>query len=133
MRGEDRAPALGAGSIEAGPFWPQAVGCLTRSIVLNGSASDNPGATANPAITTLIPSAQHVIFHNRCGRERMLSVVLSRNHRNYRTGIRDGGGLKHRIIVQRCDHELPWRPHEFCLRPPSYGRRSERAHEPFFS
>ena len=85
--------ALGAGSIEAGPFWPQAVGCLTRSIVLNGSASDNPGATANPAITTLIPSAQHVIFHNRCGRERMLSVLLSLNQRKYGTGIRDGGGL----------------------------------------
>jgi hypothetical protein len=38
MRGEERAREQGVGSIEAGPFWPYADGCLTRSIVLNGSA-----------------------------------------------------------------------------------------------
>jgi hypothetical protein len=132
MRGEERAREQGAGSIEAGPVWPQADGCLTRSIVLNGTASDEPNASANPAITTQIPLRSHMIFHKHCGREQMLSRVLLLNQRKYETGIRDGV-TQRRIIVQQCDHELRWRPHEFCSRRPSCGRRSERAHEPFSS
>lgn len=63
MRGEERAREQGVGSIEAGPFWPYADGCLTRSIVLNGSASDDPNASASTAITTQIPLRSHIIFH----------------------------------------------------------------------